>query len=152
MVDYKKASLNDIPKMQTLVQPYVVNGLILPRSNDEIATNIRSYTLASYEEKIIGFGALHFHAPTLAEVRSLVVDASFNAKGIGSKIVNLLLEEASFFGVKKVFTLTYRKTFFEKLGFEEIQKEELPEHKIWADCIKCKHFPICDEIALIKII
>lgn len=152
MIDYKKASLSDIPKMQTLVQPYVLNGLILPRSNDEIATNIRSYTLASYEEKIIGFGALHFHAPTLAEVRSLVVDASFNAKGIGSKIVNLLLEEASFFGVKKVFTLTYRKTFFEKLGFEEIQKEELPEHKIWADCIKCKHFPICDEIALIKII
>lgn len=152
MVDYKKASLSDIPKMQTLVQPYVLNGLILPRSNDEIATNIRSYTLASSEEKIIGFGALHFHAPTLAEVRSLVVDASFNAKGIGSKIVNLLLEEASFFGVKKVFTLTYRKTFFEKLGFEEIQKEELPEHKIWADCIKCKHFPICDEIALIKII
>lgn len=152
MIDYKKASLSDIPKMQTLVQPYVLNGLILPRSNDEIATNIRSYTLAIYEEKIIGFGALHFHAPTLAEVRSLVVDASFNAKGIGSKIVNLLLEEASFFGVKKVFTLTYRKTFFEKLGFEEIQKEELPEHKIWADCIKCKHFPICDEIALIKII
>lgn len=152
MIDYKKASLSDIPKMQTLVQPYVLNGLILPRSNDEIATNIRSYTLAIYEEKIIGFGALHFHAPTLAEVRSLVVDASFNTKGIGSKIVNLLLEEASFFGVKKVFTLTYRKTFFEKLGFEEIQKEELPEHKIWADCIKCKHFPICDEIALIKII
>ena len=32
----------------------------------------------------------------------------------------------------------------------EIQKELLPEHKIWADCIKCKHFPICNEVSLIK--
>lgn len=152
MIEYKKASLGDIKNMQILVRPYVENGVILARSDDEIATNIRSYTLAFFENQIIGFGALHFHAPTLAEIRSLVVSEKFNGKGIGGKIVNLLLKEASFFGVKKVFTLTYRKTFFLKLGFEEIQKEELPEHKIWADCIKCKHFPICDEIALIKII
>ncbi|PHQ55600.1 MAG: GNAT family N-acetyltransferase, partial [Sulfurimonas sp.] len=32
----------------------------------------------------------------------------------------------------------------------EIPKESLPEHKIWADCIKCKHFPICNEVSLIK--
>lgn len=152
MIEYKKASLSDIRNMQILVSPYVESGVILARSDDEIATNIRSYTLAFFEDQIIGFGALHFHAPTLAEIRSLVVSEKFNGKGIGGKIVNLLLKEAGFFGVKKVFTLTYRKTFFIKLGFEEIQKEELPEHKIWADCIKCKHFPICDEIALIKII
>ena len=28
-------------------------------------------------------------------------------------------------------------------------KESLPEHKIWADCIKCIHFPVCNEIALV---
>ena len=37
---------------------------------------------------------------------------------------------------------------FEKLGFNEIDKETIPEHKIWADCVKCKHFPVCNEIAL----
>ena len=37
--------------------------------------------------------------------------------------------------------------FFEKLGFEVIEKSELPQ-KIWGDCIKCAKFPECDEIAL----
>ena len=45
-----------------------------------------------------------------------------------------------------------KKEFFEKNGFVEIPKENIPEHKIWADCIKCKHFPICNEISLIKTI
>ncbi|MDR2635797.1 MAG: GNAT family N-acetyltransferase, partial [Campylobacteraceae bacterium] len=60
-----------------------------------------------------------------------------------------LLDEGRALGLKQIFTLTYEKKFFEKLSFKEIPKESLPLSKIWADCIKCKHFPICDEIALI---
>ncbi|DAB31387.1 MAG TPA: GNAT family N-acetyltransferase, partial [Sulfurospirillum sp. UBA11407] len=67
-------------------------------------------------------------------------------------IVEALLEEGKNLGVKKIFTLTYVKGFFESLGFKEIPKESLPAHKIWADCIKCKHFPVCDEVALIQTI
>ncbi|HIQ27595.1 MAG TPA: GNAT family N-acetyltransferase, partial [Sulfurovum sp.] len=48
-----------------------------------------------------------------------------------------------------VLVLTYLPAFFEKLGFSEISKELIPEHKIWADCIKCIHFPICNEVALV---
>jgi len=36
------------------------------------------------------------------------------------------------------------------LDNKEIDKKDLSNQKIWADCIKCKHFPVCDEIALIK--
>ena len=32
---------------------------------------------------------------------------------------------------------------------KEINKEVIPEHKIWADCIKCIHFPVCNEVALV---
>ena len=74
------------------------------------------------------------------------------AATIGKGIVQALLKEGEAMDVKKVFTLTYQKPFFESVGFSEIPKESLPSHKIWADCIKCKHFPVCDEIALIKII
>jgi len=44
--------------------------------------------------------------------------------------------------------LTYRQRLFENFGFNVIAKETIPDTKIWLDCIKCKHFPICDEIAL----
>lgn len=152
MITFTKAKLSDIVQMQDVVKPEVEKGIILFRSSDEMATNIRSYILAKENEQIIGFGALHFHADDLAEIRSLVVKDGCRGRGIGKGIIQNLLLEGENLGVKKVFTLTYQKAFFESVGFSEIPKEALPTHKIWADCIKCKHFPICDEIALIKTI
>ena len=150
MIRYTKAKLSDIALMQEVVRLEVEKGIILFRSADEMSTNIRSYILAKEDDEIIGFGALHFHAPDLAEIRSLIVKEGYRGKGIGRGIIENLLTEGEFLGVKKVFTLTYQKGFFETLGFSEIPKEALPSHKIWADCIKCKHVPICDQITLIK--
>lgn len=153
-ISFKKPKLKDVKAMQELVRDEVASGLILPRSDDEISTNIRSYTLAyikreGEEDEIVGFCALHIHTVNLAEVRSLVVSKNLRGGGVGSKLVKKILKEAKDYEIKTVFTLTYRKSFFEKLGFSEISKSDLPAQKIWADCIKCKHFPVCDEIALI---
>lgn len=147
---YRKASLADIPAMQELVSPQVEDGTILVRNNDEIATNIRSYILACDGEKLVGFTALHVHSPELAEVRSLIVNEAYRGQGVGSGLVEHALEEGCKLGLKRILALTYAAHFFERLSFAEIPKESLPEHKIWADCIKCKHFPVCNEIALIK--
>ena len=149
-IKYIKPKLYDIDEMQQVVKKPVEEGIILPRSDDEIATNIRSYIVAKIENKVVGFTALHIHTKTLAEIRSLVVDEKFRGLGIGKNLVLKALEEGKYLGVKEVLSLTYNKEFFEKLGFIEIEKDKIPEHKIWADCIKCKHFPICNEISMIK--
>jgi len=150
MIYYKKAKLSDISKMQTLVQPEVEQGIILDRGEDEIATNIRSYILAFYDNMLIGFCALHIHTSYLAEIRSLIVKEEFRGKSVGKNLILQALDEAKELGLQRVLSLTYEQSFFEKLGFMEIPKESLPEHKIWADCIKCKHFPVCNEVSLIK--
>lgn len=149
MIKLKKARLCDIESMQNLVKDEVESGVLLPRSDEEIATNIRSYTLAFRDGELAGFASLKIFNANLAEVRSLVVSPNFRKQGIGAKIVEELIKEAEFYGLKQVFALTYQKGFFEKLGFKEISKEELPAQKIWADCIKCKKFPVCNEIAVI---
>ncbi len=149
-IKYTKAKLSNIQEMQDLILPEVDNGIILDRSEDEIATNIRSYILAYKEDILVGFTALHIHTKELAEVRSLIVKDEMRGQKIGEYLVKNALEEAVELGIKRVLSLTYKQTFFERLGFIEIPKESLPEHKIWADCIKCKHFPICNEISLIK--
>ena len=149
-IEFVKASLADIPKMQELVRPEVESGVILERSDDEIATNIRSYTLALFNGELVGFTALHIHTAYLAEIRSLIVKDGFRGQKIGEKLINKVLDEARTLGLQRVLSLTYKQAFFERLGFVEIPKESLPEHKIWADCIKCKHFPICNEVSLIK--
>jgi amino-acid N-acetyltransferase len=150
MIKYQKARLSDIKKMQELVLPEIETGIILNRSNDEVATNIRSYTLCFMDNELIGFGALHIHTEYLAEIRSLIVKEGFRGKKIGENLVKNCLDEAISLGLQKVLCLTYKQLFFERLGFVEISKESLPEHKIWADCIKCKHFPVCNEVSLIK--
>ncbi|MDD5717465.1 MAG: N-acetyltransferase [Sulfuricurvum sp.] len=147
---YTKPTLRDIPAMQLLVAPEIESGVILPRSNDEIATNIRSYFIASHDEKLVGFVALHIHSQTLAELRSMIIDEKYRGKNIGSMLIEKACEEGRKLGLKEVLALTYQQRFFERLGFVEIPKESIPEHKIWADCIKCKHFPVCNEVSLIK--
>ena len=149
-IKLSKANLSDIEKMQELVAPEVESGIILLRTADEIATNIRSYILAYEGSELVGFCALHVHSASLAEIRSLVVKEEKRGRGIGESLIDKALDEAQTLGLQKVLSLTYKQEFFEKLGFVEIPKESLPEHKIWADCIKCKHFPICNEVSLIK--
>jgi len=144
-----KPTVLDIPAMQQLVAPEIKSGVILNRSDDELAANIRSYVLIKESESILGYAALHIHSPKLAEIRSLIVDSNHRGKSIGTKIVHYLLKEARILGLQEVLSLTYESKFFEKLNFIEIPKESLPEHKIWADCIKCIHFPICNEISMI---
>ncbi len=148
-IKFYKPTVADISTMQELVKEEVENGNILLRTEDEMATTIRSYTIASVDGKMAGFTATHIHSPRLAEIRSLVVGKDFRGLKLGKKLVEACISEAKSYGIEQVLSLTYEKGFFESCGFKEISKEEIPEHKIWADCIRCKHFPICDEVAMV---
>jgi len=149
-IKFLKPKLSNIEEMQELIYPEVESGVILERSSDEVATNIRSYTLVYVGSELVGFAALHIHTIELGEIRSLIIKDGFRGQKIGEKLVNHALKEGEELGLKRVLSLTYKQSFFERLNFVEIPKESLPEHKIWADCIKCKHFPICNEVSLIK--
>lgn len=145
----EKPTLKDIPQMRALVSDEVRRGVILERSEEEMANAIRSYHIVRDEGEIVGFCALYVYSPTLGELRSLIVRESHRGRGIASALIESIKAEAKSLGLSEVLVLTYREKLFEKLGFVIIDKTLLPNHKIWADCIKCKHFPICDEIALI---
>ena len=149
MYKYLKPTVADIKNMQELVHDEVENGNILVRSEAEMATTIRSYKVVYDDNQLIGFVALHIHTPVLAEIRSLVVASHKRGEGIGSKLIQHCINEANDLKIQQLLVLTYQQTLFEKFDFKVIQKESLPDTKIWADCIKCKHFPICDEIALL---
>ena len=148
-IRFYKPTVADITKMQDIVREEVDKGKILLRTEDEMATTIRSYTVVEVDGKMAGFTATHIHSPRLAEVRSLVVSKDFRGLKLGKQLVEACIKEAKEYGIKQLLSLTYEQGFFESCGFRVISKEEIPEHKIWADCIRCKHFPICDEIAMV---
>ena len=145
----RKAKLDDIKEIQRFIKLYSVRGGILPRSLSELYDHLRDFFVFVRNRKIIGICALHICWDDLAEIRSLAVEEDYRNKGIGAQLAKACLKESKLLGVKRVFALTYEPEFFEKLGFERVDKAVLP-HKIWTDCLKCVKFPDCDEVAVAK--
>ncbi len=145
-----KPKMCDVLSMQELVVNEVANGNILDRDENEMATTLRSYICIKDVKTnyIIGFVALHIHTTELSEMRSLIVHKNYRGLGIAKSLITRAIDEAKDLMLKRILVLTYKKELFESFSFNEIPKESIPETKIWADCIKCKHFPICDEVAL----
>ncbi len=143
----RKAILQDARQIHQLLMVYVKDGLVLSRSLLDIFESIRDFYVFVEDDRVVGVAALNICWEDLAEVRSLVVNEDVAGRGIGRHLVEACLSEARQLGIGRVFALTYQQSFFEKLGFEVIEKSELPQ-KIWSDCIKCVKFPDCDEIAL----
>ena len=145
----RSAKISDARSIHQLLLKYAADGLVLPRSMSDIYECIQNFYV--YEDStgvVIGAVCLQISWEDLAEVRSLVVAEQASGRGVGSLLVKQCLDEAREIGLPKVFALTYKVAFFEKLGFSEIEKSELP-HKIWGDCIKCAKFPECDETAML---
>lgn len=145
----RKAKTNDIDRIRKLINFYADKGQMLPRSLNELYENMRDFFVVEEEGKIAACCALHIGWGDLAEIKSLAVTETWKGKGLGKQLVKSCLEEAKEIGIAKVFALTYSPGFFEKFGFKQIKKEELP-HKIWNECTRCPKFPDCDEIPLIK--
>jgi len=144
----RKATMSDVPEIHSIIETFAKRGEMLPRSRMELYECLRDYFV--YEENghgIVGVCALHFAWEDLAEVRSLAVKDNFQRMGIGSKLVRVCISEARAFGIKRVFSLTYKPEYFMRFGFVPIEKELLPQ-KIWSDCMRCPEFPKCNEVAV----
>lgn len=142
--------ISEAEQIRSLIEPFVREGLILPRSLHSIYTTIRDFWVQDdgVDGGITGCCALQVTWLDLAEIRTLAVRRDRQGMDVGRDLVRACLDEARSLGVKRVFTLTYVPEFFVKMGFSEVDKGSLP-HKIWADCIHCQYFPECKEVALV---
>jgi amino-acid N-acetyltransferase len=144
--------MGDVATIRSLIAKYSEEGEMLPKALMEIYEELRDFFVYTGENgEVMGCCALHLFWEDLAEVRSLAVSEPNMGKGIGAALVEACLEEARELGIAKVFTLTDKVTFFEKQGFGQVDRSELP-HKIWAACVKCVKFPDCDETALVQML
>ena len=147
----RKARIDDVKTIHRMINYSAREGEMLPRSLVDIYKSLRDFFIYYDEEKsqIAGICALNIIWDNLAEIRSLYVDENYRKQGIGRNLVEACVSEAITLGLFKVFTLTYKKEFFSRLGFKEIDRNMLPE-KIWSDCFHCSKYPdYCDEVAMI---
>ena len=144
----EKARVSDVSQMHKLINSFADKGEMLARSLSEIYENIRDYFVVRQGERVIACVALHVSWSDLAEIKSLAVADDSQQQGIGAQLVEACLKETKELGIPTIFCLTYKPAFFEKCGFSQVDKAELPR-KVWGECYRCPKFPDCDEVALI---
>ncbi len=149
MITFRKAKMQDVEALHSLINELAGLGLMLPRSRSILYESLREFTIVEEEGKFLGGGALHIIWEDLAEIRALALKPDYHGKGIGKRLVGELINEAKELGISQVFALTYQVDFFNKCGFQEVVKEKMPQ-KVWKDCINCPKFPNCDEVAMIR--
>ena len=70
---------------------------------------------------------------------------------MGRRLVESLAEEARVYELDAVFAFTYVVEFFQKVGFQVVERGTLPL-KAWKDCVRCPKFQECDEVAVLKVL
>jgi amino-acid N-acetyltransferase len=143
-----RARVTDVNSMHRLISHFADRGEMLPRALSEIYDGIRDYFVVRKGGRVIACAALQVTWADLAEIRSLAVDEKEQNQKIGSLLIQACLNDAEELGIPRVFCLVRKPAFFEKHGFQLIDKKELPQ-KVWAECYRCPKFPDCDEVALI---
>jgi amino-acid N-acetyltransferase len=147
----RKAVMHDIPAILALINGYASKGVMLPRTEFELSESIRDFTVVTLREELLGCGALHFYSPTVGEIRSLAVHEHAKTRGVGRRLVAALVQEAQEYELDAAFAFTYVVEFFQKVGFQAVERGVLPL-KAWKDCVRCPKFQACDEVAVLRVL
>lgn len=145
----RPAKLFDAAEIHALMQPYVTQGVLLPRPLRYLCENIRDFMVVEQGGRIVASGALHFLDEDVAEIQSLAVAPARRGGGLGAQLVAALLEQARVHQVWKVIALTHVPEFFHRLGFATTEIGALPQ-KFSRDCAACPKRPTCHQVAVIR--
>ena len=144
----RKARTRDVLAMQALINGFADRGAMLHRSLSQLYENIRDFFVVEEGDEIVGCAALHVSWKDLAELKSLAVADVAQGRGYGRALIEACVQEAEEIGLGRVFALTYVPALFDKMGFREVERSELPR-KVWTECVYCPKFTDCKEIAVL---
>ena len=131
-----------------ILQYYASRAVLLWRTPEDILAHQENFLVALDKEEVVGCIALQDYGNDLYELRSLAVKHDRISKGLGRKLVEGLIQECHKRKAKRLFALTKKVAFFDKLNFSLVAKEEFPQ-KVWNDCILCHKKHACDEEAVV---
>ncbi|MDX1973187.1 MAG: N-acetyltransferase [Candidatus Sumerlaeia bacterium] len=144
-----EALVKDAPLIQELILYWSKRTPVLEKSLGQIYENLREFVVVRDGDRLAGAAAMHIDWGDLAEIRSVVVHPDYKGKGVGRLLIDKQISVAKHLGIDRVFVLTDQVGFFGHMGFEEIDKGDLP-HKVWRDCMNCPIFLNCTEVAMAR--
>ncbi len=119
-VAVRRARTGDVRAIRRLVDLYTDDRRLLRKATVTLYEDVQEFWVAERAGVVVGCGALHVLWEDLAEVRTLAVEPAVRGEGVGSALLERLLEAARDLGVRRVFCLTFEVEFFARHGFEVI--------------------------------
>jgi amino-acid N-acetyltransferase len=124
----RRAARADAGSILELVSQYAAQGLMLPRTFEQIASRIDNYVVvADADGRIVACGALEEYSPSLAEVSSVAVAPSHHGQGLGSQVVLGVERLARARDIDELFALSLTDNFFLSLSYKTTTISRYPE-------------------------
>lgn len=153
----RTARASDAAAVHRLIAHYAGEGILLPRTEDEIRKHIGRFLVLvegrNGSEKLLGCVALEPYGTELAEIRSLAVapDARGRGIGVGDRLLKAVLDTARRRKIARLFAVTHRADFFSRHGFTVGPRQTVPE-KVERDCLTCPKQRRCKLVAVLAVV
>jgi len=143
----RRGTTADVPAIAALIDANLAEGHLLPRTREDLAAHAHRFLVVTHGDAVVGCAELAPLSRAVAEVRSLVVDASCRGRGLGSRLVEALQRAARRDGFSTLCAFTHQPSHFIRLGFSIVPHPWLPE-KLAMDCYACPKFRTCGQYAM----
>lgn len=135
-IEIKEAEQSDIKDIKRLLSFYFLD-------TEHVEKNLSGFIVAIFEGETVGCAELYINE--IVELGAIAVLPAHRNKGIGSKLVDSILERAK--GLDDTLYLrTTNPAFFEKIGFAILGDSE--KKNIWKGCMTCDKFDICSQVLM----
>ncbi len=125
----RTARVSDVYDMMLLMNPAMNEGSVLHYSEEQIAADISSFSVYSVNDSIVATAKLNDYGEA-AELGKFCTLPRYRGKGRARELARHLIDNARKQGKRYVFGLSTSEEmwrFFLALGFQEIDRDSLPE-------------------------
>lgn len=144
---FRSGEIEDAGQILALVEEHLASGRLLPRTPEDLAEHADRFVVIEHAGRVVGCAELAPLSPAVAEVRTLVVDAAWRARGLGTSLVTHVWQRARLAGFATLCAFTHEPSHFVRLGFSIAPHTRFPE-KLALDCVGCRRFRSCGQVAV----
>ena len=129
-VSIRQAVPGDAARIHALLRPFVMQRLLLARTEAEVIELTRHGFVATSieddcETELLGFSAIEIYSPKLAELQCLAVHPNHQNTGVGRVLVRHCIERAKDLNVMEILAISSSEKFLMSCGFDY----SLPDQK-----------------------
>ena len=118
----RPARTTDVRTIRGLIDEYAPDRRLLSKATVALYEDVTDFFVADDGGAVVACGALHVMWEDLAEVRTVAVLPHLLRRGIGTSVLDALIQRARDLGVSRIFCLTFETEFFQAFGFEEFNE------------------------------